>query len=109
MEGQAGARDPSHETARCPGRRQCVLNDSGIPGSPPGQEGVYSRVSSEWNQLALVIGSGWVLKLKENPKKTNWLLTLGRYTDTVRKPVWRERLCLFLVILQISKAIGRAI
>lgn len=47
------------------GRRQWVLNDSGIPGSPPGQEGL------EWNQLALVIGSGWLLKLKENPKKTN--------------------------------------
>lgn len=65
MEGQAGTREPSHGQLAALGRRQWVLNDSGIPGSPPGQEGL------EWNQLALVIGSGWLLKLKENPKKTN--------------------------------------
>ena len=51
---------------------------------------------------------------------TNWLLTLGRYTVTVKKKkkerkkerkksVLGERLHILLVILQISKAIGRAL
>lgn len=43
---------------------------------------------------------GWVLKLKENLKMTSWPLTWSRCMDTEKKPVWRIRLSILLVILQ---------